>query len=116
MNDLHIDVRIILKREERIVWHNPTIIHLKVLSPANPHCVSAPALRGRSATIHRVGRVAEERSTGEWLWEGLGTAPRLTFTLHARRVGVDASAWAVNIASGDDVKEFRVGGYVGYFR
>ena len=79
----------------------------KFLSPANPHRVCAPALGGRSATIHRVGRVAEERSTGEWLWKGLGAAPGLALTLHARRVGVDASAWAVNVAPGDDVKEFR---------
>ena len=54
-------------------------------------------------------------STDEWLWEGLGAAPGLAFTLHARRVGVYASAWAVNVAPGDDVKEFWVCFNVWYF-
>ena len=85
------------------------------MPPANPHRVRAPALGRRSATTHWVRYVAEERSTGEWLWEGLGAASRLAFTLHARRVGVDASAWAVNVAPGDDVKEFWVCCNVRYF-
>jgi hypothetical protein len=116
MNDLHIDMCIIFKRQEGIVWHNLTIVDFKALTAANPHCIRAPAIARRPSTIHWVRHVAEERSTGEWLWKGLGAAPGLTFTLHTRRVDVDATTWSVNITSGYDVKEFWVDGNIRYFR